>query len=120
MDPLMLHKNALIIEALSTDQTLVGFSSRRRGQQGRIPQPQQGVALSSSGRGLTPLMDHPVLLQLMSLQEGLPAVGAHKEVLIHVGADVRDEVRALAKALAALGALIRLLARVRASVLDEV
>lgn len=92
MDPLMLHEDALVIEAFATDQTLVWFGSRRRGQQGRIPKPQKGVALSSSGRGLPPLVDHPVLLQLVRLQEGLPTVGAHEEVLIHVRADVGDEV----------------------------
>lgn len=37
MNPLVLHEDALVIEALATDQTLVGFGPRWRGQQGRIP-----------------------------------------------------------------------------------
>ncbi|KAL1769524.1 hypothetical protein HispidOSU_027985, partial [Sigmodon hispidus] len=35
-----------------------------------------------------------MLSQLLSLQEGLAAVRAHEEVLVHVCADVRDEVGA--------------------------
>ena len=120
MDPLMLHEDALVVEPLSTDETLVWLGSGGWGQQGRVPEPQQTVTLSSSGRGLAPFVDHPMLLQLVRLQEGLAAVGAHEEVLVHVGAHVRDEVGALAEALAALGALVGLLARVRAAVLDEV
>jgi hypothetical protein len=120
MDPLMLHEDALIIEAFAADKTLVGFGPRRWSQQGRISQSQQGVALCPSGRGLAPLVDHPVLLQLVCLQEGLAAVGTHKEVLVHVSAHMRDEVGALAEALAALGTLVGLLTCVRAPVLDEV
>lgn len=37
MNPLVLHEDALVIEALATDQTLVRFGPRWRGQQGRIP-----------------------------------------------------------------------------------
>ena len=79
MDPLMLHEYALVVEPLPANQTLVGFGSGGWGQQGRVPEPQEAVALSSSGRGLAPLVDHPMLLQLVRLQEGLPAVGGHAE-----------------------------------------
>lgn len=37
MNPLVLHEDALIIETLATDQTLVRFGPRWRRQQGRIP-----------------------------------------------------------------------------------
>jgi hypothetical protein len=70
----MLHEDALVFEALAADKTLVGFSPRWQGQQGRIPQPQQGVTLCFSGWDLSPFMDYPVLLQFMGLQEGLAAV----------------------------------------------
>lgn len=118
--PLVLHEDTLVVEALAADQTLVGFGSGWGGQQGRVPAPQHSVPLSSAGGRLAPLVDCPVLLQLVRLQEGLAAVGAHEEVLVHVRAHVRDEVGALAEALAALRALVGLLASVRAAVLDEV
>ena len=50
-----------------------------------------------------------MLLQLLRLQEGLAAVGAHEEVLVHVCADVRDEVGALAEGFPTHLALVGLL-----------